>query len=290
VGAGHDLGATAELERAESCFVETRGADVKTHDIVGYVVAAFAGVAACGGSPATSIPITVADSDGGTPESGAGMPVKSDAGAGGEQPGVAPTWPDAGDGATNGPPSRTASCCVSGAYYDCPSQTALAQCAGFDVAGCLQSCASSDPACARACGQMASTAHTDPSACTRDASKDPTCAYDAGSSTTGNTGSTSSSGGTGGVTPPPPPPTRENACGGYFLGVACMVGGTCDGDQHCTQNECYPNDVGNPCTFPTDCGSGNHCTAGCCASSAKGSACTTGLDCKSGSCTGGICQ
>jgi hypothetical protein len=268
---------------------ELRGADVKTHRVVGYVFAAFACASACGGSPATSIPVSVGE-DGGAPQAG-GTLTKSDADVGGAEVGVAAGRFDAGgvDAATNAGPSTSDGqyCCVSGAYYACPSQAALAQCTGFDVADCLQSCPPTNPGCARACGQMASTAHSDPSACTHDASNDAICAsFDAGSGSAGAGAGATGSGGT----PPAPPPERKNACGGYFLGTACMVGGQCYGDMHCSQNECYPNDVGNPCTFGSDCGDGNHCTAGCCASSAKGSACTFGIDCKSGTCTGGVCQ
>lgn len=224
----------------------------------------------------------------GAPQSG-GMLTKSDADVGDAGGDVATSRSGSGDAdaGTNAAPGASVGqyCCVSGAYYACPSQAALAQCTGFDVAGCLQSCPPSNPGCARACGQMASTAHSDPSACTHDASNDAICAsFDAGS----NTASSGSSGSSGGV--PAPPPTRKNACGGYFLGTACMVGGQCYGDEHCTQNECYPNDVGNPCTFPMDCGDGNHCAGGCCVSSAKGSPCDLPVDCKSGKCTSGVCQ
>jgi hypothetical protein len=213
------------------------------------------------------------------------MLTKSDADVGDAEAGGAAHRSEAGamDAATNAAPGADVGqyCCVSGAYYACASQTALAQCTGFDVAGCLQSCPTSDPGCARACGQMASTAQNDPSACTHDANKDDVCAsFDAGSGTAPS----------GGGSVPAPPPTRKNSCGGYFLGTACMVGGQCYGDEHCTQNECYPNDVGNPCTFQTDCGDGNHCSGGCCVSSAKGSPCSLPIDCKSGTCTSGVCQ
>ena len=112
-----------------------------------------------------------------------------------------------------------------------------------------------------------------PSACTHDPSKDATCTwFDAGSSRSDASA------------------PRTNACGGFFPGFACLVGGGCLDGTHCTGNECYPNDVGNPCTYGTDCGDGNHCTAGCCASPATGSACDAFWDCKSGTCTNGVCQ
>lgn len=113
------------------------------------------------------------------------------------------------------------------------------------------------------------------SGCTPDPSKDATC--------------TSSNAGSSGSGAPALPPTPTNACGGYYTGFACGVGGTCIAG-HCTGNACYPNDVGNPCTFGSDCGNGNHCTAGCCASPATGSACGAPWDCKSGTCTNGVCQ
>ncbi|HEX8790437.1 MAG TPA: hypothetical protein VF765_05755 [Polyangiaceae bacterium] len=262
---------------------------MKTHKVVGYVAVALACAWACGGSPATSIPVTAVD-DGGAADSG-GLAVASD--AGGDDEADVPSGRSEGgaaDGATNATPNAGPSqyCCVSGAYYACPTETALQRCTGFDVTGCFQSCDPRDLSCNSACGQKASSARTDPSACVHDASYDALCAsVDAGPS------STSSGGGTPGPSPAPAPapaPTPKNACGGYFLGTGCMAGGQCLGGGHCTQNKCYPNDVGNPCTFPNDCGDGNHCANGCCASPAKGSACKTAIDCTSGMCTGGVCK
>lgn len=179
-------------------------------------------------------------------------------------------------------PSRTGYCCVGGAYYGCPTHAALAKCTGFDVSGCLEDCPQADTACARACSQNASNAQTDPSACTHLPSMDTACAdFDAGSSSTGSSS---------GSAPPAPPPTPKNACGGFFTGTECQVGGGCIGGGHCTQGKCYPNDVGNPCIYQSDCGDGNHCTAGCCANSSKGSACDAPWDCTSGKCTSNVCQ
>ncbi len=261
---------------------------MKTRRVVGSLAVAFACGSACGGSAAPSIPVAVSD-DGGATEGG-DLAVVADGSPGAEGQLTAGRAPeDAGDGATN-PASNTGPsqyCCVSGAYYACPTQAALQQCTGFDVGGCFQSCAPTDLSCTRACGQKASTAHTDPSACTHQASNDAICAFDGGAS------STSSTSGTPGPAPAPAPttpPTPKNSCGGYFLGTTCGVGGQCIGGGHCTQNKCYPDDVGNPCTFSNDCGSGNHCAAGCCASPAKGSACETAIDCTSFKCTSGVCQ
>lgn len=259
---------------------------MKTRRVVGYVAVALAYASACGGSPATSIPLS-ATQDGGAAESG-DLSGGTDATAGddGNAP-VRRSEAGAADGAAASVPNAGPDeyCCVSGAYYACPDRAALHQCQGFDIAGCFQSCPPTDATCAQSCGQKASEAQTDPSACTHDATQDALCAaMDAGLSSGSRPGAGS------GPAPPAPPPTPKNACGGYFLGTACSVGGQCIGEGHCSQGKCYPNDVGNPCTFPNDCGGGNHCTNGCCASPAKGSACTAGFDCKSGTCTSGICQ
>jgi hypothetical protein len=260
---------------------------VKTRRIVGCIAVAFAYVSACGGSSSSFGPSSATNDGGGDdgaaesgdgasgPEGGAGddghaASAGSEAGAG---DGAAFVFPDAGP---------TQYCCVSGAYYACPDVASLAQCSGFGVSNCLQGCASTDEACANACGQMASSAQTDASTCTRDPSRDGVCIAPDASSSVSNYSTNTSTG-----TPPAP---QKNACGGFFVGLACSVGGECNGGLHCTQGDCYPNDVGNPCTFPTDCGSGNHCASGCCANNSKGSPCNTGIDCKSMMCTNGVCQ
>ena len=289
---------TVELERAESCFEPVRGeADVKAQKVSVYVAVALAYAYACGGAPSpfSSLSSTqdagVAESGGGDDggDDGGDLERKGDARAGdggrdasGRSNGGAEAG--AGDAANAGPSSNSSQyCCVSGAYYGCPTAAALTQCMGFDVPSCLARCASSDTACVNACNQKAGTG--DPSGCTHDPTYDSTCtAVDAGLNTNTMSSSTSS---TSNVQPPTP---VRNSCGGLYPGtLACGTGGTCI-TGHCSGGACYPNDVGNPCTYGNDCGQGNHCTNGCCASPAKGSACTAFWDCKSNTCTSGICQ
>jgi len=236
---------------------------VKTRIVVGYIAVAFAYAYGCGGSSPSFSPTSTTDDggtdDGGAAESGGGdgeLTVTdarvTDARAGDARERDASGGSEGGadDGATNAAPyyNSNQSCCVSGAYYVCPSAAALARCA---------------------------------SACTHDPSGDATClSFDGGSAVF-----------SGGGSAPAPPAPQTNACGGFFLGITCMVGGQCyGGNEHCTQNTCYLNDVGNPCTYPNDCGAGNHCSAGCCANSAKGSPCDAPWDCKSNTCTSHVCQ
>ena len=269
---------------------------MKAQKVSGYVAVALAYAYACGGapnpfsSPSTTDDAGVMESGGGGDEGddGGDLERKGDAhasdgghdassrSAGGGEAGVGGDAPNAAPGS-----SSSQYCCVSGAYYACPTDAALSQCMGFDVPGCLARCASSDTACVNACNQKAGTG--DPSGCSHEPTYDSTCtAVDAGSNT--NTSSSSSS---SNVQPPTP---VKNACGGLYPGtLACETGGTCI-TGHCSGGACYPNDVGNPCTYANDCGQGNHCTNGCCASPAKGSACTAFWDCKSNTCTSGICQ
>jgi len=271
---------------------------VKAQKVSGYVAVALAYAYACGGapnpfsSPSTTDDAGVMESGGGGDEGddGGDLERKGDAhasdgghdassrSAGGGEAGVGGDAPNAAPGS-----SSSQYCCVSGAYYACPTDAALSQCMGFDVPGCLARCASSDTACVNACNQKAGTG--DPSGCTHDPTYDSTCTpVDGGSNSNTNSSSSSS---TSNVQPPTP---VKNACGGLYPGtLACETGGTCI-TGHCSGGACYPNDVGNPCTYANDCGSGNHCTNGCCASPAKGSACSAFWDCKSNTCTNGICQ
>lgn len=64
-------------------------------------------------------------------------------------------------------------CCVNGAYFDCPSAGALAQCVGEPnkLSSCFMS-GGCDNACANEC---MSKYGPDPSSCRRDSSKDNTC-------------------------------------------------------------------------------------------------------------------
>lgn len=256
-GRRHSRGqATAELARAESCFEPVRGeADVNAQKVSGYVAAVvLAYTYACGGAPSPfSSPSTTGDAGGeesGGGDDGGDLVRKGDAGG---YHASGPLHWSAGAGAANAAPSSSSSqyCCVGGAFYACPTESALAQCT---------------------------------SACRHDPTYDSTCAsIDAGSNTNTNSSSSSSH-----VQPPTP---VRNACGGLFPGnLVCGTGGACIGGGHCSGGSCYPNDVGNPCTYADDCGQGNHCTNGCCQSPEKGSACTAFWDCKSNTCTNGICQ
>ncbi|HEX8789670.1 MAG TPA: hypothetical protein VF765_01875 [Polyangiaceae bacterium] len=228
------------------------------HGVVRYLAAAFACACACGGAPD---PLTTAatTADGGLAESGAGGR------GGGDDAGLTVTDARASDVRDDAREAAASDGSEGDAEDDAmnpspPGNTGSSQycCAGTAFYLCptqaaLLSCTS---------------------ACTRNPSYDAVCvSNDAGSS--------------GGS--PPTPPT--NACGGPFLGVPCAGGGQCYGsDQHCLQNQCYPNDVGNPCTYASDCGAANHCMGGCCQSPAKGSPCEAFWDCKSNVCTNNVCQ
>jgi hypothetical protein len=243
--------ARARLQSSRGPSLASRAA-VKTRAVVRYVAVslACACATACSGSSPSPI-FTSTTGDGGAAERGDGAPAMTDAsGLTGTDAyasddegddGWGGSGGDAADDATNAAPNSDSSqyCCVSGAYYVCPTAGVFAQCT---------------------------------SACTRDPSRDATCARSRGGSGPGL----------------PPPPT--NACGGPFTGFSCGAGGQCNGLGHCAQNLCFPNDVGNPCTYPDECGDGNHCTNGCCASPAKGSACNAFWDCDSGTCNNGVCQ
>lgn len=149
-------------------------------------------------------------------------------------------------------------CCLNGSFYDCRSKAAFDACAGPDPSACHDGCGADGQCHAKCDMDLAQAAH-DPSACTRDASKDATC----------------STGGTSGV------------CLGT-KGVACSYSTQCS-SGNCTDGHCYARAVGNPCSYSTQCDS-NNCTNGCCSGNSKGSACSYSTQCTSSNCTGGKCQ
>ncbi len=73
---------------------------------------------------------------------------------------------DDDDGTGSG---STFSCCINGKGYACPDKTAFDQCAGFDVARCIEACAPSDPVCPMECHEKLAMSTPDPSDCTPDA-------------------------------------------------------------------------------------------------------------------------
>jgi hypothetical protein len=185
--------------------------------------------------------------------------------------------PPSGDGGLTGDASQAlqggthkngngGTCCLNGAFYNCTSQAAYGQCAGFDIDACMGACSPSDPACAQGCMEKLSTAKHDPSACQRDPSKDGTC------SISNNSG-----------------PSPSGCSSDIGLG-SCSIDQDCPTGEHCTNGKCYDNAAGSLCTIDPDCGSGNHCTNGCCESNTSGSHCTIDGDCGSGNhCTNGSC-
>lgn len=67
--------------------------------------------------------------------------------------------------------SMAGSCCVNGSYYDCPTADAVYQCSGAFMA-CMMDCGLMDFECPEQC----SASHPmNPSACSREFSKDNTC-------------------------------------------------------------------------------------------------------------------
>jgi hypothetical protein len=230
---------------------------VKTRRIVGYVAVAFAYAYGCGGSSPSFSPASATD-DGGALEGGGGDDGQL-------------TVTDARVADVHARDARDRDVASGGSE------------GGADDGGNAPYFNSSQSCCVSGayyvCPNGAALAQCT-SACTHVPSMDSTClSFDGGSVSV-------SSG-----TAPAPPTPQTNACGGYFLGIACMAGDQCYGsNEHCTQGTCFLSDVGNPCTYPNDCGAGNHCTGGCCQSPAKGSPCTAPWDCKSNTCTNSVCQ
>jgi hypothetical protein len=75
-------------------------------------------------------------------------------------------------GGAKAPANAAANCCVNGAYYDCPSPSAVNKCAG-EFAACVTKCAMGSD---MGCGERCMKDHPpDPSGCTRNPSKDGTC-------------------------------------------------------------------------------------------------------------------
>lgn len=67
--------------------------------------------------------------------------------------------------------SSAASCCVNGAYYDCPNADAVYECSGAFMS-CMMSCGLMDMDCPEQC---MSSHPMDPSSCSRNGSQDNTC-------------------------------------------------------------------------------------------------------------------
>jgi hypothetical protein len=170
------------------------------------------------------------------------------------------TVPDRGGadgGGSDGGPGFTGVCCLNDAFYACATKAAFDQCMGFDVAACHAMCAPDDFNCHMKCDQQAINAKHDPSACTRDASKDGQCAA---------------------------------SCVGTSVG-SCTLATDCGFTQHCVKGSCYDDKPGQPCSLATDCGTNGHCTNDCCYADAPGNPCSLATDCgPSSSCVAGICN
>jgi hypothetical protein len=198
----------------------------------------------CSGS-ASSVLVS-ATKDGGAPDGRGRDLTVTDARAGDDQTDDASgdSKGDVADVATNAAPGNSSSqyCCVSDAYYVCPSAAAIAQCT---------------------------------SACTRDPSKDPSCASSDMGSSGGSapalpaapknacggpyTGFMSGAGGScfGGQH------LAGNACYPNDVGNPCTYPIDCGDGNHCTSGCCAGPAAGSACTAPWDCTSGT-CTNGVC--------------------------
>lgn len=152
----------------------------------------------------------------------------------------------------------TYQCCLNGQFYSCGDKAAFDKCAGFDVGACHAGC-EADFSCHMNCDLQAQSSKHDPSACSRDASRDGTCTISSGGSCREQTGLTS-----------------------------CTYSTQCS-SNNCTKGKCYGNENGDLCTYSTQCKS-NNCTNGCCAGNAVGSTCTYSTQCDSNNCTNGKCQ
>ena len=83
------------------------------------------------------------------------------------------TGPGQGNASGSGQSNASAHCCVNGAYYQCPSASAVNKCAG-ESAACLSRCMSSSSD--MGCGERCMKEHPpDPSDCTRQTDKDSQC-------------------------------------------------------------------------------------------------------------------
>ncbi len=67
------------------------------------------------------------------------------------------------------PSDGPGSCCVNGAYYDCPTGQAVWKCSG-EMMACSAECGMTDPDCIFRCAEL-----IDPSLCSRNPSNDGTC-------------------------------------------------------------------------------------------------------------------
>ncbi|MCU0695486.1 MAG: hypothetical protein MUC96_03025 [Myxococcaceae bacterium] len=216
--------------------------------------------------------------------SGGGTAVSPGFGAGASGGGVSGSGGGAatGGGAASGGGSGSGgSCCINGAFYACATSAAFEQCSGFDVGACLAACNPMDFMCPAQCSQRAAASRPDPSACTRDMSRDGTC----GSSTTCNdfrgSACTLSS-----------QCSSNNCTGGYCrsrsTGSRCTLSSQCE-SNNCTDGCCRGTSTGSACTLSSQCAS-NNCTNGQCSGNGRGSACTLSSQCTSNNCTGGRCQ
>jgi hypothetical protein len=230
---------------------------VKTRTVVGHLAVAFACAYGCSGSSGSSIPTSTTD-DGGTAKGGDGAftatdgrgltvtdahasDAESDVASGGSEG-------DAADGATNAAPNRdsnqysTQYCCVSGAYYVCPTGAVFAHCT---------------------------------STCTRDPSNDATCGSFAPGSSGGSAPAlprtpTNACGGlfpgfacgVGGQCNGLGHCT-QNACYPNDVGNPCTYPNDCGDGNHCTNGCCASPAKGSACNAPWDCDSGT-CTNGVC--------------------------
>ena len=195
-----------------------------------------------------------------------------DAWLNGEEPDTQSPSDTPDDGPSDGPStSTTLECCINGAFYACPDTATLEQCGGitFDLIACLDACSLDDWACEDACFMADLNSHVDPdpSACTRDESRDFSCVRDE---------------------PDTPDTPNTNSCEGTWDGTMCDYDSDCASDN-CVNNKCYAVSNGNPCDYDSDCASDN-CTDGCCYSNAAGSPCDYDSDCNSDNCYNGTCQ
>jgi hypothetical protein len=192
--------------------------------------------------------------------SGGGLSISPNSG-GGPSSGGGPAGggPSNGGGpsGTGGGSSSGGQCCINDAFYACGSSAAFQQCAGFDVGACLAACAPMDVTCPQGCFMRSSMARPDPSACTRDVSRDGECGSSSGTCNTQR-------------------------------GVACTLDSQCS-SRNCTEGYCRANSAGARCTLDSHCESRN-CTDGCCRNTSTSSACTLDSQCTTRNCTNGRCS
>ena len=125
---------------------------------------------------------------------------------------------------------------------------------GFDIIGCHDACGATDIDCHMRCDDQAATAQQDPSACSRDNSKDATC--------------------------------TSSKCGGKAATSTCSITANCvPNKEHCFDGRCFANEPGSPCAIDADCGTlYDHCTNGCCFDGSFGNPCDINANCESSAC------